>query len=371
MSSYLHLKTKIRSEQHRLRAVRTLKGLRGRLEAVIPPKEAQNTLLFATWNLRDFDRADRRGYGPRLDEMLFYIAEVLSKFDFVAVQEVHQLNEWLEIMEILGPDYSYICSEAEDEMLGGSGRRMMFVFDRRKVQFVNSAGEIALPNTLGLSEAAEHGARDLLSKGKQFSRPPYAAHFCTQGLRFSTCTAHFNYGAEIGDKLRQRMQEMKQVIGYFSQRADRALKEKSAMILLGDFNIVYPGHQVVQLLEDEGFVVPEVLKTRSNYRQNKFYDQIAFKTDPAIIAYREEGKEPNAGVVKLFEMILTEADAEAYMPDAAETPNGARKSDPALCSYYRDWKTYQLSDHCPVWARVEINTAKTYFEDLEDQLRQE
>lgn len=371
MSLYHQLKTKIRSQQHRLRAVRTLKGLQARLKAVIPPKEAQGTLLIATWNLRDFDRVDRRGYGPRLDEMLFYIAEVLSKFDFVAVQEVHQLNEWIEIMEILGPDYSYICSESEDEAVGGSGQRLMIVFDRRKVQFLNCAGEISLPSTLERSDAAEHSDRDLMSKGKQFQRPPYMAHFQAQGFRFSTCMTHFHYGSEIGEKLNQRVDEIKQVIGYFSQRADRALKEKSALILLGDFNIVHPGHQVMQSLMDEGFVVPAELKTRSSFMQNKYYDQIAFKTDPSVITYCDNGDAPNSGVVNLFDMILTEADAEAYMPDAEKTPNGQGKSEPALCSYYCDWKTYQLSDHSPLWTRIEINAAQTDFDDLEDQLRQE
>ncbi len=371
MSLYDQFKTKIRSQQHRLRAVRTLKGLRSRLEAELPAKQAQNALLLATWNIRDFDRADRRGYGPRLDEMLFYIAEVLSKFDFVAVQEVHQLNEWQEIMDILGPDYGYVCSQAEDEVLGGNGQRLMFVFDRRKVQFLNTAGEITLPKALAMSEAGEHNARDLLHKGKQFRGAPYVAHFRTEGLRFSICTAHVHYGAECGVKLDQRVQELSQVIGYFSQRADRALKEKSAMILLGDFNIVHPGHQVLHMLESEGFFVPTELKTRSNFIQNKHYDQIAFKTDPSVVTYASDDLLPNSGVVNLFDMILTETDAEAYMPDAAQTSNGAGKSDPALRSYYSEWKTLQLSDHNPLWARIDINTAKTNLDDLEDQLRQE
>ena len=40
-----------------------------------------------TWNLRNFDD-DRFNYGPRLTESLYYITEIISRFDVIAFQEI-------------------------------------------------------------------------------------------------------------------------------------------------------------------------------------------------------------------------------------------------------------------------------------------
>ncbi len=44
-----------------------------------------HTLLLATWNIREFDSGK---YGYRDDEAYYYIAEILSRFDLIAIQEV-------------------------------------------------------------------------------------------------------------------------------------------------------------------------------------------------------------------------------------------------------------------------------------------
>lgn len=53
----------------------------------IPEKAVDETLLLATWNIRDFDKP---AYGARSDEAIFYIAEVISRFDVVGIQEVYK-----------------------------------------------------------------------------------------------------------------------------------------------------------------------------------------------------------------------------------------------------------------------------------------
>ena len=65
----------------RLRTANNLLRLRGRLDRDIPKKTATDTLLLATWNIREFGDSRRK-------ESLFYIAEIIARFDLVAVQEV-------------------------------------------------------------------------------------------------------------------------------------------------------------------------------------------------------------------------------------------------------------------------------------------
>ena len=67
---------------------RTAEGLlrlKTELDKAIPPKTVDPTLLLATWNLREFGGTKS---GGREKEPLFYIAEIMSRFDMVAVQEV-------------------------------------------------------------------------------------------------------------------------------------------------------------------------------------------------------------------------------------------------------------------------------------------
>src|SRR3546814_13469344 len=49
----------------------------------VPAKNVDDTLLLATWNIREFDSGK---YGARCAESYYYLAEVISHFDLVAVQ---------------------------------------------------------------------------------------------------------------------------------------------------------------------------------------------------------------------------------------------------------------------------------------------
>ena len=91
---------KIKDPIERKRVVDKLIALRTQLNEEIPEKTASNTLLLATWNIREF------GDNRKL-ESLFYIAEIISRFDLVAVQEVSGNKKGLEkVMAILGKNWS-------------------------------------------------------------------------------------------------------------------------------------------------------------------------------------------------------------------------------------------------------------------------
>ena len=64
------------------RTIDRLVALREQLRTEIPARTLRDTLLLATWNIRDFD-SNKFGQGPRLDESYYYIAEVIAAFDLV------------------------------------------------------------------------------------------------------------------------------------------------------------------------------------------------------------------------------------------------------------------------------------------------
>lgn len=150
----------------RARVIPNLEALREQLSAELPSKDTEDHLLLATWNVRDLGKINRRGYGERLPESHFYIAEMLSRFDFVAVQEVNELDEWETIMRILGMNWDYIATDVTDTKLGGNGERLTFLFDKRKVWFQHVAGEIVLPPGQLVSENVVPKPDDELAAGE-------------------------------------------------------------------------------------------------------------------------------------------------------------------------------------------------------------
>jgi hypothetical protein len=99
--------------EERLCTADNLLKLRRLLDSKIPQKTAEDTLLLATWNIREF--SDNR----RL-ESLYYIAETVSRFDLIAIQEVAANLKGLEhLLSLLGPSWDYIVTDSTDGGAGG------------------------------------------------------------------------------------------------------------------------------------------------------------------------------------------------------------------------------------------------------------
>jgi endonuclease/exonuclease/phosphatase family metal-dependent hydrolase len=370
MPYYNYLRWKIREDEERKRTVKNLIKLRKQLESMIPPKDSEDNLLLATWNIRDFGKPikKRRGWGPRLPETWFYIAEIISRFDFVALQEVNELEELGHVMDVLGRNWRFIATDATDPALGGNGERMTFLYDIRKVWFQNIAGEIVLPPSFLISGAEVEVRGKKVIAGNQFKRTPFMASFQSGWLKFDICTVHLYYGADSGEKLEQRIEEIDRIAKYLSERADRALGENRALILLGDFNIVSPEHRTMHALKDNGFIVPQNLQQKPTTGTEKHYDQIAFKTQPEVIEYIESRSQnplrQNAGVFPLFKQIFTEDQFGDYAGFVKKKTSAGKKAEKKsdLESAYKKWRTYQLSDHYPMWVRLQTDGSDAYLE---------
>jgi endonuclease/exonuclease/phosphatase family metal-dependent hydrolase len=366
----------LQPEAERKRVVRNLMKLRAQLDEEVPPKNAESDLLLATWNLRDFAKDNRKGFGERFPESHFYIAEVLSRFDFIAVQEINELDEWEKVTRILGPSWDWIATDVT-EGTGGNGERLTYLYDKRKVWFQNIAGEIVLPANLLITANVEpkEGDKEKIEKeeegvGKQFRRTPFAALFQSAWFKFEICTVHIYYGAESGRPLKERVEEIRRIGDFFGKRAERNFEEKRSLIVLGDFNIVGHDHETMKALLDSGFEVPKALRQAppTNADKTMYYDQIAFRTRPGDLEYLEtpgEGADARAGSVDIFKNVYTADQFDEYKDqveesDHAHTKTG--KADPE--EYYLDWRTYQFSDHAPLWVRLKVNDSENYLKRL-------
>lgn len=330
----------------RARTIEGLARLRHALAQDIPARTATNTLLLATWNIREFDSGK---YGYRSDEAYLYIAEILSRFDLIAIQEVRDgLYPLQRLQAMLGSWWGYLVT---DVTLGVSGNaeRMAYLYDRRKVRFTGLAAELVLPKPGGAAPAPV-----------QLARSPYLAGFQAGWAYLTLATVHIYYGTGKPDD-RRRLAE----ITAFSQTIARAAAKLTAapqpapgskadpgnLILLGDFNIFNRGDVTMQAITQAGFVVPEPLQSvpGSNVNKNRHYDQIAYLRRLSRMA--PTGR---AGVFDMYEHVYRLADADAYQSERQVRPGRS----------FKDWRTYRMSDHLPMWIEFGIDDADAWLAAL-------
>jgi hypothetical protein len=157
--SQLEIKDTDRDKVKKLRTTKGIQKLRQALLAQFSEKHTKSVKI-ATWNLREFGAGK---YAGRDFECLYYIAEIISHFDIIALQEIRSdLREFNALRKILGPDWSFIASDVTDGS-AGNGERMIFVYNRRTTFFRNIVGELTLDG--GEKIKAAFGERIKLENG--------------------------------------------------------------------------------------------------------------------------------------------------------------------------------------------------------------
>lgn len=365
---YAGLRRDIKDEEARQRCAERLLAMRRRLSDLRARRNDGN-LLLATWNIRDFD-SNKFKFGPRLPETFYYLAEIVSCFDLVAVQEVDRdLAPLDRLMRILGHEWDYIVTDTT-EGRGGNNERMAFLYNKEKVWFRKIAGEVVLPDgqlVVSPKKVKVDGESVETEAGQQFARSPFLVAFQAGWFRFSLCTVHIYYGKESGPQLRRRIDEIKRLVKFFADRQDVASRQEKDRrgdvenyVLLGDFNVVSPEHETMAALQGKGFVVPEPIDGDKVRRKGMhFYDQIAVRVkDPRF----EVG---SGGIVDIFEDVFRDEDLETYkqyMPE--KDPEDGQFAARTAESLYRKWRTWQMSDHSPLWIEVKTDFTDTYLQEI-------
>ena len=323
------------------RTIEHLCDLRRQLDAQIPRKTAEGTLLLATWNLRQFTDNRRK-------ESYLYIAEILSRFDLIAIQEVkEEMRGLTKVMGILGKDWTYIATDVSEKKDGGNGERIAFLYDKRKVSFKNIAGEIVLPS-------------DKLIQGMQFARTPFCVSFQAGWFKFNLATVHIFYGDEE-EELKRRQAEISTIGNFLSARAK---DEKTSYIILGDFNIPDVGDKYMRALEDSGFHIPAPIKEHPTNlgKEIKHYDQIAFnlQLEDGLQVMDEEAM--MSGAFDYTESVYNDKDYEEYIPVMPAKKGGEKRTGDAALKYFHEtYRITQMSDHMPLWVELKVDFSEQYI----------
>lgn len=436
-------------------------------------RDEMRWMRLATWNIREFPSGK---YGSRLPESIYYIAEIISHFDIVAVQEVREdLGNLKEVMTILGRTWKFIATDVT-EGAGGNRERMVFIYNSHKVRFRNVAGEITLSGKDRIAYPHEgrlsvkKGFSHLLPEGKafpatkaetrrrkgkhrltedlvlplpkgtriaapdetslvipaktevkldaegnlvlsgaalkaalanatiklpggsivgddlQFARTPFVVEFQSGWFKFILCTVHIYFGSNDAG-MERRKAEIRGVTKFLAKRAasETDSDAESFFIVLGDFNIKNKDHATWDALHSSGFKVPDQLAAipeGSNVDQSKAYDQIAYWTDPknrrARLGSVSKVEVASAGIFDFFETVFRlgeddddGADEAAYGALMLEMQEAGRKAKEQATGKpvekkkpwkYKEWRTFQMSDHLPMWIELRTDFTDEYLE---------
>lgn len=304
-----------------------LDALGAALDQTVPAKTAAN-LLIGTWNVRAFDRMtpawrSKTGDSPIRDAgNVLAIAEVVSRFDVVAIQELRRTaGAFLAMMQVLGDEWAFVVTDVTDGSAGNS-ERLAFVFDTRRVQSSGLACELVVaPDRATAGAAAMTG---------QFARTPYAVSFVRGTTRFTLVTLHVLYGKKAAN----RVPELIAIAQWLARWSASKDPWGENLIALGDFNIDRRGDPLYRAFTSTGLEPPAALNytPRTIFEDpnappgtQHFYDQIAwFTTGRAVLSLPFA----NAGTFD-FTSGLIRADSQTQL-------------------------SYRISDHFPLWCEFAV-----------------
>lgn len=308
--------------------------LQAELDEKVPAKILDRNLLIASWNIRAFGSLTEKwksgsSNSPKRDlHSLLCIAEIVSRFDVIALQEVcGSLKALKSLLQVLGPDWGLSLTDVTKGD-PGNGERMAFLFDTRKAQLSGLACEIVVPK-----EKLNEIAADALDK--QFARTPYAVSFRAGEETFILVTLHVIYAS--GQPAATRVPELRAIAEWLAGWAADDNVWHQNIIALGDFNIDRVGSNLYQAFTSTGLYIPPALHDvpRTLFSDpdhpdlDKFYDQIAWFT--------------NGGNTPALSMDYLQAGGFDFSQSVLRARN--------LSKTQLSWR---ISDHYPLWAEFSL-----------------
>lgn len=219
------------------------------IEDLIPQepqiKHCSPNITIASFNIRKFSD------NSRTDKEIKKIANVLSEFDLIAVQEVlgdpSILNRTMEML----PGYDFIVSE---EVGNVQKERYAFIFND-KIKVIKKG-------------------RTYYDKFDKFIREPYYASFKSGEFDFKIMTVHILYGDSASD----RTGEMKQIASVYEYYQEKDSAEND-LILTGDFN-TQPTQDNFEYIWQIPDVTVSLQKGKSTIgKSGHLYDNIIFDSN--------------------------------------------------------------------------------------------
>lgn len=338
------------------RTIRNLLELKKGLNE-IPARRTEDNLIVASWNIKEFGHTTQR-----LPEAYFYIAEIISNFDLVAIQEIKSSIFDLDIiMRLLGENWAFIVNDITNGTDGNS-ERSAYIYNTQRVKLSGLAGEISLWDEL----TAE-------SNLKQLKRAPYITGFCAGWKTFAIVNLHL-HPKNSTDDVALRKEEVRLLLAAIAEK--RRLKHlfTDNLILVGDFNFYeeFDG-EAIQLIEDAGFFQIESLKEKdTNASKTEAYDRFFIRKNEYFQINKDDAGVEIAGVFDPFRFVYKDGSHSSYISKMQDHYTGEKTPQELLDTidkYYKHpWRKNQLSDHFPIWFDLNIDNSTRFLQGNLDEL---
>ena len=282
------------------------------------PKKTSKTLLVATWNIANL------GVQDRLDSDYALIAEMVTWFDLVAVQEVNDNLRGIDaIHEELPSRYDLLFSDAS-----GNQERQAFLYDSRKISRLREVGRVSIPP----SDLPRIRRSDSATTFRGFDRGPYLASFESGSFRFGLLNVHLFYGSKKAADVNRRVLETFAVAWWADRTHRDAFSYVDDVVPLGDFNLpkAQAGDRIFDALVSLGLQLPpHTSQIGSAIASDNHYDQLAFFPGGAQTRF--------TGACNVFDF------DGALFHDLWNDPKRTPKQ-------FLEYARFHLSDHRPLWA---------------------
>jgi endonuclease/exonuclease/phosphatase family metal-dependent hydrolase len=305
--------------------LKTLKTLRGRIAtAKVPSSKLDESINIATWNIRHWGQKKRKRVS------LHCIAEILHQFDLIAVTELRRnISELKYVLVLLGPYWDAVFSDYTTDA-GGNKERIAFVYDTRAVQFTGMAAETDGPRSKNKTTG------QYVPKFNWW-RKPYMASFKAGNFDFVMMAVHLQWGTTAGRKA-----ELEQLAKWVNTFQKDELRVDRDIIVIGDFNIPNFRSSLYKAVAKHGLSAPKSLlslKHGSNLAKDKRYDQILHHPTVTGSVFSVHG-----GVIDFY--------------------SGGHKSLAPYKELTKTQFTFELSDHLPLWAQLNVDVADEQLDQL-------
>lgn len=289
----------------------------------IPAVGQSGKVLIATWNIANL------GVHKRRDADCKIIAEILSWFEIIAIQEVaDNLNDLSEVMKCLPTYFSLIFNDR-----AGNDERAAYIYDTRRVSLGPKVGEVVIVE----SDRGHIKLPNISRTFDGFNRNPFLASFQIESTNLVIANCHLLYGKQSPVELKKESMEKRQLEAYALARwCDLRRKDKHAwstnIIAVGDFNLpkVEKNDSILKALTKRGLKLPpHDTRIPTNVSNTADYDQVTVV--PGLIS-----RITGIGVFD-FDGALFEDIYEQSTP-----------------GYWRTCAKYYISDHRPLWFQFSL-----------------
>jgi endonuclease/exonuclease/phosphatase family metal-dependent hydrolase len=293
--------------------------LRQHKKARAIPKREQGKLLVATWNIANL------GAQQRQDQDRSIIAEIISWFDIVAIQECREnFGDLFDLHNKLPKSYHVIMSDA-----AGNNERMAFFYNSRKLTILEEIGEIAFP----VSQYKTVTLPGVQQQFNGFDRTPYLVSFSSGNTSFMFVNVHLYYGDNKPNSIARRSLETFAVAKWADLRKKSPFSFTRELVVLGDFNMpkCNPGDPIYKALTKLGLELPEhSTQIASSISSEANYDQIALLP--------ETNQQCFTGLKGVFDYDMV------IFPDLWQKGTNQKN--------FKTYLRYYISDHRPMWVQL-------------------